>query len=135
MNAAVALLSFFVYAKPDASGQLAYDYKPVCLCILYCFISSFMGNNLILGTKRACEFTVITPHAEEITKEVMEKLRHGSTQITALGAYNRQERNLLICVVNKHQVADFKRILENYQDTFAFSETVDEIYGNFKRVK
>ena len=46
LNAVVAAISFFVYAETDASGHLIYNYKPVCLCILYCFISSFVG---ILG--------------------------------------------------------------------------------------
>jgi len=135
LNAIVAVASFFVYAEPDSSGALTYNYKPVCLCILYCFISSFLGSYIIKGTKTACKFTVITTHAEEIIKEIRENLRHGSTEISALGSFSREEKTVLLCVVNKHQIYDFNNILKKYDDTFAFSETVNETMGNFKKIK
>lgn len=42
---------------------------------------------------------------------------------------------MLVCVVNKHQIVEFKNILKNYPETFAFIETVDETVGRFDRVK
>ncbi|MBR6633075.1 MAG: YitT family protein [Clostridia bacterium] len=135
LNTIVAICSFFVYATPDGEGGLTYDYKPVCLCILYCFISSYIGSYIIKGSKSACKFTVITSHADEISKDIMENLRHGTTQINAMGSYSHGEKQMLICVVNKHQIVDFKNILKKYPDTFSFFENVNETYGNFKRIK
>lgn len=135
LNAIVAVASFFVYAEPDVSGTLIYNYKPVCLCILYCFISSFLGSYIIKGTKTACKFTVITTHAEEITKEIQLTLKHGSTEIQALGSFSHDEKTVLLCVVNNHQIFDFNNILKKYDNTFAFSETVNETVGNFKKIK
>ena len=135
INAAVAIVSFFVYATKDAMGRMIYDYKPVCLCVLYCFISSFIGNYIIKGTKTACKFTVITSHADEITADIFSTLKHGATRITAVGSYHQAEKTVLICVVNKHQIADFEIILRKYDDTFSFCETVSETYGNFKSIK
>lgn len=135
INAFVAICSFFVYAVPNENGGLVYDYKPVCLCILYCFISSYIGSYIIKGSKSACKFTVITSHAEEISRDIMENLRHGTTQINAMGSYSHGEKQMLICVVNKHQIVDFKNILKKYPDTFSFFENVNETYGNFKRIK
>ncbi len=134
-NAIVAAISFFVYATPDVNNSMVYDYKPVCLCALYCFISSFIGSCIIKGTKTACKFTIITSHADEITQNIQENLKHGSTQISATGSFSKDERQVLICVVNNHQIVDFKKILENYDDTFSFFETVNEIYGNFVKIK
>ncbi len=135
LNTVVAICSFFVYAKPDIEGKLIYDYKPVCLCILYCFISSYIGNMLIKGSKSAVKFTVITSHADEITNEIIHSLRHSSTQITARGAYSHDEKEVIICVINKNQIVDFKNMLQKYPDTFSFFETVNETYGNFKKIK
>jgi len=135
LNAIVAIVSFFVYAKPDINGSLVYDYKPVCLCILYCFISTFFGNYLITGTKKACKFIVITTHPDEIANEVFKTIKHSSTKIKAAGAYTNIEKTVLICVVNRHQIVDFKNILAKYDNTFSYCETVDEIYGNFKKIK
>ena len=134
LNAVVAVTSFFVYAEPGAGG-LTYDYKPVVLCVLYCFISTFFGNYLIMGTKRACKFIVITTHADEISNEIFKTIRHGTTKLSAVGSYSKTEKSLLICIVNRHQIMDFKKILAKYDDTFAYCETVDETYGNFVKVK
>lgn len=135
INAIVAIISFFVYAQPDKTGSLSYDYKPVCLCIIYCFISTFLGNVIIQGSKQAYKFTVITTHADEISTEVLHTLHHGATKISAVGAYKNQEKDVLICVVNKHQIVDFQDILKKYDNTFSFVESVSNTFGNFAKVK
>ncbi len=135
LNAIVAVISFFVYAKPGASGGMSYDYKPVCLCIIYCFISTFLGNVIIQGSKQAYKFTVITTHADEISEEVLHTLHHGATKMSAVGAYQHQQKDVLICVVNKHQIVDFQNILKKYDNTFSFVENVGNTFGNFARVK
>jgi len=135
LNTVVAAISFFVYAKQGENGAMLYDYKPVCLCITYCFISSFVGNHIIKGTKSAYKFTIITNHADEIADEILHTLRHGATRMEAVGAYSNTTKDVLICAVNKHQLMDFQKILKKYDNTFSFSETVNEIYGNFARIK
>lgn len=135
LNAVVAAISFFVYAETAADGSLIYDYKPVCLCVMYCFISSFMGNYILRGTKTAVKFTVITAHADEITEEIFHKLKHGSTKIPGTGSFSNNPRDVLICVVNRHQIVEFQNILKKYDNTFSFSETVNETYGNFAHIK
>ena len=135
LNAIVAVAAIFVYAETNEVGDFVLDYKPSCLCILYCFISTFVGNYIISGTKKACKFTVITTHPDEITREIFSVLKHGTTKVQAIGSYNNAERTILICVVNTHQIVDFKNILQKYDNTFSYCETVSETYGNFKRIK
>ncbi len=135
LNAVVAAVSFFVYATPNTEGSLSYDYKPVCLCIMYCFISSFVGSYIIRGTKSAYKITVITSHAQEITEEVVGKLQHSTTILSGEGGFSHSKMDVLICVVNKHQLVEFKDIIRKYGNTFSFSEAVGETYGNFKHIK
>lgn len=130
LNTIVAILSLFVYSK---KGVI--DYKPVALCITYCFISTVVGNSIIKGSKTAYKFTVITTHPTEITEEIFHILRHGATLLNAKGAYTDTEKSVLICVVNKHQINDFKNIIEKYDNTFTFYESVNETYGRFKNIK
>ena len=134
LNAIVAAVSFLVYAKP-VDGTMSYDYKPVCLCVLYCFISSFIGSYIIKGTRTATKFTIITSHPDEITAAIISELKHSATRISAIGTFSNDEKTLLICVINRHQIVDFKNILKRYDNTFSFSETVDDTYGNFKQIK
>jgi len=129
LNAIVAIVSLFVY-----SGDKL-DYKPVALCIAYCFISTFVGNQILKGTKTAYKFTVITTHDVEITEDISKILKHGVTKIEAVGTYTNTNRSVLICVVNKHQLHDFQKIIAAYDNTFSFYELINETYGNFVRVK
>ena len=62
-------------------------------------------------------------------------LKHGVTKVEAIGTHSNSSRTMLICVVNKHQIIDFHRILSKYDNTFSYYEQVNETYGNFKRVK
>ncbi len=135
LNAVVAVSSFFVYAQIAPDGSMIYTYKPVCLSVMYCFISSFTGNQIVRGTKTAYRFTVITSHAQEISEEVLRVLRHSGTKLVGTGVYSNTPRDVLICVVSKHQLIDFQNILKKYDNTFAFSEMVNEIYGNFAHIE
>ena len=46
--------------------------------------------------------------------------------------YLGQEKSILICVVNKTQVAGLSRILNRYPRSFAIMDQVIEVMGNFK---
>ncbi len=129
LNGVVAVSSIFVY-----SGDVL-NYKPMALCILYCFISAFVGNLLLKTTKTAYKFTVITPHKEAIIREIMEELHHGCTEVEVVGSYTHDKKAMLVCVINKHQLNDFQRIIAKYPDTFSYFEVVNETYGNFKKIR
>ncbi|MDD6994690.1 MAG: YitT family protein [Candidatus Borkfalkiaceae bacterium] len=136
LNAMVAVASYFVFTQTDpVTGAVIHDYKPVCMCVLHCFISSFMANRGLQGVKSAYKFLIITKHAEEIDREIVEKLKHSATKLIGTGVYSNTERDVIICVVGKHQIVDFENIVRKYPDTFAFVETVNETIGTFRRVK
>ena len=129
LNAVVAVVSIFVYSEAEL------NYKPMALCIIYCFISTFVGNLLLKTTKTAYKFTIITTHKEEFAEEITRNLHHGCTEIDAIGTYTGVKRAVLICVINKHQLIDFQKIVAQYDDTFSFFEVVNETYGNFKNIR
>ena len=128
LNAIVASASVFVYSE----GAL--NYKPMALCIIYCFISSFVGNFMLKATKTAYKFTIITAHKDELIQQITSKLHHGCTEIDAIGTYTGAKKSVLICIINKHQLNDFQQIVDKYDDTFSYFEVVNETYGNFKHI-
>ncbi len=134
-NAIIAAVSYFVYTGVGAQGEVIYEYKPVCLCMIYCFLSSYMGNAIIKGSKAAYKFFIVTRHADEIGQEITQRLKHGATRVEATGMYTQSAMQIVICVVNKRQIVEFKSILKKYDDTFAFVETVNETIGKFMKTK
>ncbi len=129
LNGIVAVASVFVYSD----GGL--NYKPMALCVLYCFLSTFVGNEMLKRAKTAYKFTIITEETEPLVGEIIKKLRHSCTQIDAVGSYSGQKKSVVICIINMHQLNDLQTILARYENTFSYFEKVNETYGNFKKVK
>ena len=125
INAVIAAVSFFVYD---------YQMEPVILCILYSFMSSTVGERVMKSGREAICFEIITDYPEEISREIIEKLHHSTTMIPAKGMYSGEEKNMLICVVNKTQAVAVANILKRYPRTFGIMDPVSEVMGNFKKM-
>lgn len=125
INVIIAFSSYFVYG---------YQMEPVILCILYSFMSSTVGEKVMKSGREAICFEIITDYPEEISQEIIHKMRHTTTLIPAKGMYSGRETNLLICVVNKAQAATVSQIVRKYPNTFAVMDFVGEVMGNFKNV-
>lgn len=125
MNAAVAVISYFVY-----------DYKmePVILCILYSFASSTLSERVTKSGRTAVRCEIITDRPQEISDAIIGKLRHSATLIPARGMYSGKETNVLICVVNKTQVAALSSIIRSFPNTFAVFSQANEVMGNFRKL-
>lgn len=126
LNAAVAVMSFFVFG---------FRFEPVILCVLYCYALSVVSDKMLKGNKEAVRFEIVTDSPEEISHEVIEKLGHSCTLINAEGCYTHNKKNLLICIVNKHQIVQMKQILAKYPDTFANVSNVSYTIGQFKYLR
>ena len=126
LNAIVAGASFFVYD---------FNFEPVIMCIIFNFIASNICDYIVKGGLGALKFEVITSHAEEMSEELMKKLHHGVTVINAEGMYTHSGKQVIICVINKHQIVDFQSIVRSYPDTFAYVSSVSETVGNFKKIR
>lgn len=126
INVIVAVISFFVYDM---------NYQPVILCALYVFMSSKVSDSILKGARMAAKFEVITTHPEELAKELMETMNHGCTVVSAKGMYTGSDKYMLVCVVNPRQVVDFEKIIQKYDNTFAYISTVNGTVGKFMRVK
>ena len=125
MNAIVAIASYFVYD---------YQMEPVILCILYSFTSSTVSERNTKSGRSAIRFEIVTDHPEELADEIIFKLHHSATLIPAKGMYLGRETNILICVVNKTQIAALSAVIRKYPNTFAVMSSVNEVMGNFKHL-
>jgi len=126
INVGVAVASFFAFGM---------NYVPVILCIIYSFVTYRVGDLVLKGVKTAAKFEIITSQPEALSQVLMEKLHHGCTLLPARGMYSNTDKSLLICVVNRRQIADFARIIKKFDDTFVIMTPVTNTYGNFKHIK
>ena len=125
LNVSVALASYFVYD---------YQIEPVLLCVLYSFMSSTVSDRMTKSGRAAVRFEIITDYPEEIGQKIIQKLHHSATLIPGRGMYLGKEVSMLICVVNKGQMAKLADIVRSYPNTFAVMSSVNEVMGNFKKI-
>jgi len=124
MDASVVFIAFFVYGM---------RITPVICTLLNLFIANLIVDNGLNGLKNGYKFEIVTTHPQELADELMQKLKHGVTEIRVHGMYSDTDRYMLICIINKRQIGEMMRILKNHTDTFASFEKVNEVFGNFKR--
>ena len=126
INTAVAAVSFFVYGL---------KYTPVILCVVYSFVTSRVNDTILKGARSAAKFEIVTKDPEPLAQELMKTLRHGCTVTRGTGMYSQSDVSILICVVNRAQIADFEKILSKYKGAFVIVSSVNSTYGNFKKIK
>ncbi len=126
LNAIVACVSFFVYD---------FQFEPVICCIIYCFVVSMVGNSAMKGAQSALKFEIVSEEPEKLAADLMEHLHHGVTLLPAKGAYTHLEKSLIVCIINKHQIADIQRIIQRYPGSFTYITSVSETMGNFHKIK
>lgn len=125
INALVAVSSYFVYG---------YQIEPVLLCVLYSFTTSTILDKLAKSGRGAVRFEIVTDQPEGLIQAILHELHHGATLLPGKGVYRGRETNVLICVVNKSQVALMTGILQRFPNTFTTVTQVGAVVGNFKRL-
>ena len=125
LNAAVSVASYFVYG---------YQMEPVILCILYSFMATNVGERLMKSGRSAIAFEIITDYPDEISQDIIRDIHHTTTLIPGKGMYSGRETSVLLCVVNKTQIAAVNSIIRRYPNTFAIVNPVSEILGNFRKL-
>ena len=125
INVVVAGARYFVFD---------YQIEPVILCIMYSFMSTMVSDKMMRSGRSAVRCEIITDYPHEISADIISKLHHSATLLPAKGMYSGRETNILVCIVNKTQLAALSAIIKEYPHTFAVMSSVNEVFGNFKRM-
>jgi len=132
MDCIVVVASFFVYADWDAVLLAEkFSLNPVLYTFINLFVASKIIDMILQGVRSALKYEIITTRPEELSHDLMTRIKHGVTLIPAMGMYTHEPRNLLICVVRRRDVAEFHKILKEHPDAFAYVTGVSEVMGNF----
>ena len=125
LNVAVAVISYFVY-----------DYKiePVLMCILYCYFSSAVRDNMDRKYQSAIRCEIITEKPEELCHDIIHKLHHSATVFPAKGAFTGKDKSVIVCIVNPSQVTELTRLVTQHTGSFVALSQVSNVIGNFKRL-
>lgn len=124
MDACVVLVAFFVYGM---------KLTPAMCTLINLFIANIIVDSGLSGIKDGYKFEIVTSHPEELSAELISKLKHGVTEISVHGMYSNSDKYMLVCIINKRQIGEMMKIIKAHPDTFASFSKVNEVFGNFKR--
>ena len=124
MDASVVCIAFFVYGM---------RVTPVICTLLNLFIANVIVDHGLSGIKNGYKFEIVTSSPDELSTELMTRLRRGVTEIRVHGMYSNTDKYMLVCIIHKRQIGEMMRIIKKYPDTFAGFGKVNEVFGNFKR--
>lgn len=127
-DACVVFASIFVY---NHGGGLTEVLDPILLALISLFVTSKVCDGILHGFKVAYKFEIVTNDPEAIAEEIMCKLHHGVTRVSAEGMYSHENKSMLVCIIRKRQIGELQRIIRQYPDTFAFFSPTSEVYGKF----
>ena len=91
MDSFVVFIAFFVY-----------DMKitPVICTLINLFIANIIVDRGLGGIKAGYRFEIITDSPNELSQELITRVKHGVTLIKAHGMYSDTDKYLLVCIVN-----------------------------------
>ncbi|MEO3945179.1 YitT family protein [Gorillibacterium sp. CAU 1737] len=102
--------------------------------ILYTLVAAFVGSKTIdfitEGAYSARALTIISDHGEELAEKITMEMDRGVTLFPARGAYSKQEKNVIYCVVARHEVSRLKAIVHAKDPSaFVIIGNVHDVFG------
>ena len=74
---------------------------------------------------------IVSDQAEEIAKDICDKLDRGVTFLHGQGYYSRQEKNVVLTVVKKRQLAELKElVMERDENAFVIVQEAHQVLGD-----
>ncbi|MCL2036681.1 MAG: YitT family protein [Oscillospiraceae bacterium] len=99
--------------------------------IIAIFVSGRVVDIILYGRKEGKLLLVFSPEHEKITRKILTEEGRGVTFLKAVGAYSREDSNVICCAVQNNQYARIKRkIGEIDKSAFIVITNIREVLGN-----
>ena len=93
-------------------------------------IGEIVQETVFKGYSAALEIEVTTDHPQEMASALSQGLNHGVSIVKVQGGYSKQEKYMVVCVIDKRQLPKAKRIVKRVdENAFAYVEQVKEVIG------
>ncbi|MUM76448.1 DUF2179 domain-containing protein [Pseudodesulfovibrio sp. F-1] len=104
--------------------------------ILVFITAVVVDNTLSMFNQRKVVF-IISNHADAISRDILNSLRQSATFLRGFGAYSREEKNVLMTVVNNVQLKKLEEITFSHDDNalFIVENTFSVLGSSFSRRK
>lgn len=119
----IIILSFFVFKRLEIT----------LYSILTSIISSVALDKVLYGKDEAKLLYIImkdNKYEKELTGQLLSELEVGVTYLKGIGAYEENEKNILMCAIRKNQLPKAKELVRETDDSaFMIITSANEILG------
>ena len=113
-----------------ASGFVFKNINNVMYAFLAVIVTGKVLDYVLYGADEARMILIVSDCSDELVKRILEELDVGATLLKGSGAYTKQNKEMILCVVKKRQAPDLEELVKE-EDPHAFMilTNADEIYG------
>lgn len=118
-DAIVVISSIFIF------GIESFLYAVIVLVL-----TSIVMSYLETGLKKRKSVFIISEHHEEITNNILDIISRGTTIIPTIGAYTKDEKNMLMVVVDSSQYHTLIELIDRIDNqAFVTAHEVSDVHG------
>ncbi len=108
---AVIIIAFAVIFKEVEGAMYA---------VISMFVVSKVIDLVLYGIDNSNVCYIISEKSEQLVKDITDRLHRGVTILEGEGAYSHQNKQVLLCVVKRTQIADIRKIIKNIDENAFF---------------
>jgi len=113
-----------------ALSLFVFDVDSFFFAIMSIFITSAAMSYIENGMNKKKMVYIISKQHEQITQDVLHKIQRGVTQIPVVGAYKKNEKQMLMVTLGKKDYQQLLEIVDNYdKEAFMITDTVSDVHG------
>lgn len=102
---------------------------------MYAVISLFVVSRTIdlvlYGFDNASVCYIVSRDSEAIAREINESLKRGVTILEGQGAYSHEHKQVLLCVIKRHQIGNIRKLIRSIDEkAFLIVTDAKNVFGN-----
>ena len=106
-------------------------YESAMYSLIAMFVVSKVIDLVLYGMDNSSVCYVISEHSDEIVHEIISgRVHRGVTILNGAGAYSGRPEKVLMCVIKRHQISEFRRMIRSI-DPYSFCIVTDakDVFG------
>lgn len=106
-------------------------YESAMYSLIAMFVVSKVIDLVLYGMDNSSVCYVISEHSDEIVHEIISgRVHRGVTILNGAGAYSGRPEKILMCVIKRHQISEFRRMIRNIDpNSFCIVTDAKDVFG------
>ena len=91
--------------------------------VIAMFVVSKVVDLVLYGIDNSSVCYIISEKSEQLVSDITDRLHRGVTILEGEGAYSHQNKQVLLCVVKRTQIAEIRKMIRNIDEKAFFIVT------------